>query len=167
MKVEFTDNSPAVLDEFQAAILRALERCGLQAETFAKQSRTEEGDVDTGNLRNSIAHAVNADEKKAIVGTNSEYGAYVHQGTGKYYPGGRAGWWVYVKDNANSGSHAPREGAGKTYTFEEAKQIMAILRSKGLDAHMTEGREADPFLRNAVSDHADVWRAIVKDEMKG
>lgn len=90
----FIDNSGKVLSEFEAAYLRALERCGMQGEGYAKDLCP----VDTGNLRNSINHRVNSGEPAAYIGTNNEYAAYVELGTGKYYPGGRQDPWVYQDD---------------------------------------------------------------------
>ena len=57
--------------------------------------------VDTGNLRNSISHKVDASAKEVYIGTNNEYAAYVELGTGKYYKGGRQDPWVYQDDNGN------------------------------------------------------------------
>lgn len=89
--VRFVDNSREVMNEFQRACVRALEKCGLTAEGFAKNMAP----VDTGNLRNSISHKVDESEPAAYVGTNAEYAAYVELGTGKYYPGGRQEPWAY------------------------------------------------------------------------
>lgn len=85
MEIEITDNSGLVKKELAAAVLRALEKCGLEAEGCAKTLSP----VDTGNLRNSITHQVIQGEQAVYIGTNSEYGPYVELGTGKYYPGGR------------------------------------------------------------------------------
>lgn len=83
-----------VLEEFQEACLRALERCGMQADGYAKDLVP----VDTGNLRNSISHKVDEVSKEVHIGTNSEYAAYVELGTGKYTEGGRQDPWVYQDD---------------------------------------------------------------------
>ena len=91
MSVEFRDNSKEVLAAIREAATRALEKCGIAAEGFAKNAVP----VDTGNLRNSISHKVDEKEKVVYIGTNSEYGAYVELGTGKYYKGGRQDPWVY------------------------------------------------------------------------
>lgn len=91
MTVEFQNNAKMVLQEFEAACLRALERCGMQAEGYAKDLCP----VDTGNLRNSISHKVDGAEPASYIGTNSEYGPYVELGTGEYYEGGRKDSWVY------------------------------------------------------------------------
>lgn len=100
MSVEFRDNSKEVLAALREAATRALEKCGIAAEGFAKKAVP----VDTGNLRNSISHKVDEKEKVVYIGTNSEYGAYVELGTGKYYKGGRQDPWVY-KDEEGRWHH--------------------------------------------------------------
>lgn len=97
MQIEITDNSGHVREEFQAACLRALEKCGLTAEGYAKLLQIP----DTGNLRNSITHQVVESEDAVYIGTNVEYAAYVELGTGKYYPGGRQTPWVYQDVHGN------------------------------------------------------------------
>lgn len=97
MKVDVTDNSDKVLSEFKAAILRALERCGSQAEGYAKDLAP----VDTGRLRNSISHKVDEEEEAAYIGSDLDYAAYVELGTGQYAEGGRPTPWVYQDDSGN------------------------------------------------------------------
>lgn len=97
MTIDITDNSGLVREEFQAAVLRALEKCGLTAEGYAKLLCP----VDTGNLRNSITHQVDEGEPAVYIGSASEYAAYVELGTGKYYPGGRPTPWVYQDEHGN------------------------------------------------------------------
>lgn len=58
MKIDFTDNSEAILEQFQQAVLRALEKCGLTDDNYAKKNLTQNKSADTGNLRNSITHRV-------------------------------------------------------------------------------------------------------------
>ncbi len=91
MTIEITDNSKEFLAAMKEAVIRALEKCGLTAEGYAKLLCP----VDTGNLRNSITHQVQESENTVYIGTNSEYAAYVELGTGVYYPGGRRTPWVY------------------------------------------------------------------------
>ena len=98
MSVEITDNSKEVSAAIKAALLRGLEKCGLVAEGYAKKLCP----VDTGNLRNSITHVVDEQEPAAIIGTDSEYGAYVELGTGIYAEGGGGrptpvGWYQDAK----------------------------------------------------------------------
>ena len=54
MQIEITDNSEILKDAMQAAALRALEKCGLVGEGYAKKLCP----VDTGDLRSSITHTV-------------------------------------------------------------------------------------------------------------
>ena len=91
MNIQFTDNSKEVLEAMQQAAVRALEKCGLTAEGYAKKLCP----VDTGALRNSITHKIVDSEKAVYVGTNQEYGVYVEMGTGKYVSGGRPTPWAY------------------------------------------------------------------------
>ena len=131
MNIQFTDNSKEVLEAMQQAAVRALEKCGLTADGYAKRLCP----VDTGNLRNSITHTVDEEEPAAYIGSNAEYAAYVELGTGKYISGGRPTPWVYQDEKGNW--------------------------------HRTHGQKAQPYLKPAVSDHANTYRKIIEDELKG
>lgn len=74
MDVKITDNSKAVLEELTQKKALALEAIGMTAESYAKKDTP----VDTGRLRNSIAHAT--DENSAYIGTNVEYAPYIELG---------------------------------------------------------------------------------------
>ena len=91
MKANFKGNADAVISAMREAVENALEECGLQAEKYAKKLAP----VDTGRLRNSIAHKVDASAQEVYIGTNVEYGVYQELGTGRYYPGGRNTPWAY------------------------------------------------------------------------
>lgn len=93
-EIRVVDKSAEVRQAFEDAIARALEKCGLVAEGYAKKLCP----VDTGNLRNSISHRVDEDELAAYIGSNTSYAAYVELGTGKYTEGGRPTPWVYQDD---------------------------------------------------------------------
>ena len=71
------DNTEEASQGIRRAIDRALEEIGLAAEGYAKRACP----VDTGNLRNSITHAVEGSEDAVYVGTNVEYAPYVEMGT--------------------------------------------------------------------------------------
>lgn len=77
MNFEIKDNSDLTKKELQKALLVALEKCGLLAEGYAKKLCP----VDTGGLRNSIAHAVAENEQAAYIGTNVTYAPNVELGT--------------------------------------------------------------------------------------
>lgn len=69
--VNITDNSGQVVEALQDACVRALEKCGLTGEGYAKMLCP----VDTGHLRNSITHRVDEAETAAYIGTPTEYAA--------------------------------------------------------------------------------------------
>jgi len=97
MRVDIYDHSAEVLATLQEAAERALEKCGLVAEGYAKRLVR----VDTGNLRNSITHQVDEGESAVYIGSNVEYAPYVELGTGRYTEGGRPTPWVYQDDEGN------------------------------------------------------------------
>lgn len=83
-KVELVDKTEEFKAAMDDAVNRALEAVGLQAEGYAKlELENDPRRIDTGNLRNSITHVVDAGECAVYIGTNVEYGIYVHEGTVK------------------------------------------------------------------------------------
>ena len=108
MSVTFNDHSDELLEAFDEACLRALERCGLQAEGYAKDLVP----VNTGALRNSISHKVDSGEPAAYIGTNQEYAPYVEFGTGRYSTTGGGtpkDHWVYMGDDGKAHIGKPRK----------------------------------------------------------
>lgn len=99
MEIDVVDNSALVQEVFHAACLRALERCGLVGEGYAKDLAP----VDTGRGRNSISHKVDESEPAAYIGTNLDYMIYQELGTGIYAEGGggRPTPWVYQDAQGN------------------------------------------------------------------
>lgn len=77
--IQVTDNSRQVVEELQAACLRALEKCGLAGEGYAKLLCP----VDTDNLRTNITHRVDEAETAAYIGSPTSYAAFVELGTYK------------------------------------------------------------------------------------
>lgn len=168
-EISFNVNSQAVEKATKESIAAALEAMGLQAVNYAKLNLEKDPRrVDTGNLRNSITHIAKKDEKAVYIGTNSSYAPYVEYGTGFYFdsngnevqgtpPKDQPIWWVYVKGEKTSG-----QSSGKRYTYKEAAKITAILRKKGLDAHMTAGMKANHFLKNAIANHTAEYKKITE-----
>lgn len=69
------DHTDEVIEQLGFAIARALEAVGIQAESDAAKICP----VDTGRLKNSITHTIDADDDAAIIGTNVEYALFVHE----------------------------------------------------------------------------------------
>lgn len=73
------DNIEQVAAGIESAIGVALEKIGLLAEGYA----IKKCPVDTGNLRASITHEVDAGDDAVYIGTNVEYAPYVELGTSR------------------------------------------------------------------------------------
>lgn len=107
-----------------------------------------EGD---GTLAGSIASRI--DDYSGVIYTPLFYAPYVEYGTGieaqhPEHPGRQDVPWVYVEHSGEQGNSAQ-----KSYTLEEAKRAVAILREKGLEAHYTYGQKPQPFMRPALDDN--------------
>lgn len=136
---------------------RAVNRACLLVERAAKQN-AQAISSDEG-LAGSI-EALMLDDYSGIIHTPLFFAPYVEYGTGIEAEGGKGRQdvpWVFVK-------HSGREGSTqKSYTLEEAKQAMAILRGKGLDAYYTYGQKPQPFMRPALDDNRDRIVEILRE----
>lgn len=152
MEIKITDNSGEVMEAFKNQLAVALEAVGTQAESHAKQvvsdslvyghtDLTKYGEkdnsrVDTGRLRNSIAHTVVQEE--VYIGTNLDYAPYHELGTGIYasQPGGRQTPWVYYdrhgKAHRTKGLYPIHflKKAASEHTDEYKAIIEKIMRGK-------------------------------------
>lgn len=97
----FIDHSKEILQLLEEAKEKTLEEWGLAGENFAKTKITENGSVDTGELRNSITHKAVPEESATYIGTDVEHGKYVELGTGVFTAGGRPTPWVYQDEQGN------------------------------------------------------------------
>ena len=131
------DNRKEILASVETRIAAALEACGQQAVSHAKQNITagvprhaDSWYVPTGALRNSLNHMVV--DKTCYVGTNQEYAIYNEYGTGLYAEGGngRKTPWRYKDANGNW--------------------------------HRTKGMSPLHFLKNAVQNHIQEYLQIIK-----
>lgn len=75
----FESNKGELLKKLKQAEERALEGVGV----FVTGEASARSPVDTGNLRSSINHQVNAGEKSVKIGSPVEYGIYIEKGTSK------------------------------------------------------------------------------------
>ena len=127
--ITLIDNSALILSEFEAAVTRALERCGSQAEGYAKDLCP----VDTGTLRNSITHEVGYDGDNSVaVGTDEKYAVYVEMGTGIYASGGRDTPWSYqdAKGNWHTTRGSPAQPFIKPAVADHAQTYNNIIKDE-------------------------------------
>jgi hypothetical protein len=133
-KIVFKDFTGEVSEEIKNIILNCLEEASSEIES---QAITRTG---TGAYHREIAskwtHMVDRNKYEAIIGNPMENALWVEYGTGEYALNGdgRKGYWVFVK-----GSDGKSSRSTKQYTLQEAKQTVAFMRSKGLDAMYTKG----------------------------
>lgn len=80
---DMIDNTKEVLQALNNQVNVGLEEYGIVAEDRTKEKITEIGAVDTGNLRNSIAHIVDDGSHVLYVGSALNYSKFVENGTHK------------------------------------------------------------------------------------
>lgn len=137
--IEFKDNRLVVEDRMTSLIGKIL--LEVAAELVSQTARNTK--VDTGQTKNSWAadvKEVESGKSVATIGSPLMNAVYEEFGTGEYAlnGNGRSGYWVYVDDGDDSYSSSK---TGKTYTLAEAKRVVAIMRSKGLNAYYTKGKK--------------------------
>ena len=138
----------AIKSEFRKAMNIAAEIIRGKMESHAKTNitanvydRPESWYRRTGRLRNGTTTAKDEDSAGNIViavGTNVEYAPYVELGTGVY-----------------------AEGESK------AKKIPWHFMGTDGKWHTTSGVHARPFLRPAVEDHAEEYKAVLEKVLRG
>lgn len=139
MALEFeirADNSAEVLRELDSKIEAILEAWGIQGVGAVVDIITSESRVDTGAMRNSISHQVDAGDKSVYIGTNIEYAIYHELGTGIYLEGGggRQTPWAYKDANG--------------------------------EWHRTRGMKPIHMIKNGVSGSVNDFKSIANDILK-
>lgn len=161
MPIEFKDFSidvKAALDDETIAWLHTWSgEIASQAKRNCNLTRKDVG-VD---LAGSYANQVDESDGSATIGTPYEAGYWEEWGTGEYayHNDGRKGWWVYV-EGSNSTFTSKTQ-----YTEKEAKGIAAGLRSQGLAAHATNGREPSHTLEQAFEGVRDKAISDLKEKL--
>lgn len=82
MKMDFVDNSDKFKQALENKIPAILEAVGIHLEGESKDElENTPRRVDTGNLKNSISHAVDESEPAVYIGTSIEYAIFVRWST--------------------------------------------------------------------------------------
>lgn len=140
--VEFNSYSVEIKTKLKDKAIAFLHEIGGEIRSQAQRNSRRRTSQTAGSYQYKV------DEGKLGVHIGSDYWNAIYEefGTGEHAinGGGRKGYWVFV-DNGGK-PHAPK--GGKTYTKEEAKKVVAIMRSKGLNAYYTNGKTANrPLLK--------------------
>ena len=146
MSVKINDNSKEVSEAIKSALLKGLETCGLVAEGYAKKLAPVGTPESTGIpgysgslRRGSITHALSG-KQPAI--SNYQDNAGTRRGS---YSG-------TAPEESDSNKSAVYIGTNVEYS------IYVELGTIKMDAQ--------PFLKPAVADHANIYRKIIEKELK-
>lgn len=157
-----------VLERFEAIadagkVKQGITKACMLVERAAKinAQALSEGD---GTLAGSIASRI--DDYEGVIYTPLFYAPYVEYGTGieakhPNKPGRQDVPWVYVEHSGQESGNAQ-----KSYTYETALQTVAMLKDKGLDAHLTYGQKPQPFMRPALDDNRDKILELLGEGLK-
>lgn len=147
-----------------AKVREGIKNSCLLVERQAKINAQALGSGETG-----LAGSITSDIKdyEGVVYTPLFYAPYVEYGTGIEAEGGKGRQdvpWVYVEHSGQESGNAQ-----KSYTYETAMRAVAILKDKGLDAHLTYGQKPQPFMRPALDVNRDkildlLGEGLIKDD---
>lgn len=156
----FEDFTGEISKEIETIVLNWLEEASseLESQTIMKTG--------TGSYYREIAsrwtHMVDKNKYEAIIGNPLENALWVEYGTGEYALNGdgRKGYWVFVKDSTGKSSKSTNQ-----YTLQEAKQIVAMMRSEGLDAMYTKGTPPKRPLYLAFNQNEKALKDYLKTQL--
>lgn len=144
---------PTKLEDYSINVKAALNditKQWLHEASFEVQAHAQRNckmdDEEGQRLRQSYKNVVDEDKGEAIVGSPRESVYWEEFGTGSHaaHGDGRKGWWVYVKNGET------RSKASAVYhDREEAEAVAQSMRSEGLDAYATDGRDPNYTLEKA------------------
>ena len=137
--VVFEDFSVQVKDAIQEKAVSFLEEVGGELRSRTQRNSRRK----TSKTADSYEYKVDEGQLAVHVGSNYENAIWEELGTGVHALNGdgRKGWWVYVEGSPTKSSSTSK---GKSYNSPiKASLAVALLRSKGLDAHMTRGKTAN------------------------
>ena len=165
MAVEFHDYSFEVKGAMDDRINGVLAECAGLIISQTKRNSRVSGEAGS-RTKNSWEYKVDEDSHTAYMGSNYENAIWEEFGTGEHAipegGGGRKGYWVFVK-----GSDGKTSRSGKSYSLKEAKRVMAIMRSKGLEAYYTNGKKPSRAFWKAYTSLRGVIMKRINNSFKG
>ena len=169
MAVRFVNNSIQIKDALNSKAVAWLYEAGGELEAQTKDNMPPGGEY-YSQQKNAWKHIVDEKELTCKVGNPLEAALWTEFGTGEYSEspkGGRKGYWVYVKDQDISLGASHTYTGGKQYTLQEAKRVVAMLRSDGIDAHYTKGQPAKRPLLNAYTTLETALKRSAQEMFRG
>jgi hypothetical protein len=143
--VVFEDYSVKVKEALRDKAISFLEEVGGELRSMTQRNSRRKTSKTAGSYKYKVDEGqlcvhIGSDYQNAIW---EEFGTGIHavDKDGKPSGKGRKGWWVYVEGSPSKPTSSPK---GKSYNSPvQAKMAVERLRSKGLDAHMTQGKKAN------------------------
>jgi hypothetical protein len=143
--VEFEDFSVNVKNAIKEKAVQFLHEVGGEIRSQAQRNSRRKTSQTAGSYEYKV------DESNLSVHIGSDYWNAIYEefGTGEHAlkGNGRKGYWVFV----DTGGQPKAPKGGKTYTKDEARRIVAMMRKKGLNAYYTNGKTANRPLYNAFA----------------
>lgn len=146
-------NGNVIFEDYSLNVKTALLNCAKQ---FLEEAGEEILSITIRNTKRKTGQTAGSwkkvvDEGGMCVHIGSDYWNAIYEefGTGEFAlkGDGRKGYWVFV----DTGGQPSAPKGGKTYTLDEAKKVVAIMRKKGLNAYYTKGKQARRPFFNAYS----------------
>ncbi|MCR4671984.1 MAG: HK97 gp10 family phage protein [Lachnospiraceae bacterium] len=153
IQLTVADNSEVFKAASRMAIAVALEDIGSRAEAYAKRELTKSKAVDTGRLRNSVTHATSNYSGQGHYTDN--YKNIYTDATARQAVEGQA---VFVGTNAEYAAYVEM-GTGDLGTGTGKKWV---YRDGHGNYHATSGMAARPYIKPAIADHLQEYRAVIK-----
>lgn len=152
--VEFEDYSAKVKEAMRKEAISFLKEVGGELRSLTERKSRKKSSKTAGSYK----YVVDESQLAVHIGSDYENAVWEEFGTGIHASEtghvGRKGWWVYVTGSA---SKTPSKDSKSYSSPEEAKKVVAILKSKGLDAHMTQGKKANrPLLKAFTSSKSKI-----------
>lgn len=134
----------------EESILQALEMIGLKAESYAKMKCP----VDTGLLRNSIAHAVAGEVPSITISKDNDYKADKPNENGEIRKGTYTG-------------HTPKKKGEYTVYVGTAVEYAPYVEMGHIQAGSGKHVAPQPYIKPAIVDHLDEYKTILENTLKG
>lgn len=158
--VEVIDHTAECIAAKNTAVERALEAIGLQAESYAKNNLTASGHIDTGLLRNSIAHAVSGN----VPTTNGETTYTADKAESKYQnlrPTKYDAQGNPIKESGAYTSAVPDAADNEKTVYVGSNVYYAPYIEYG-----TDRIKPTKFIENALRNNLNVYAQIAENYMK-
>lgn len=168
MSVKFEDFSMQVIASLDDACIAFLYEASGEIESQTKRN-VPPGRTYFPQQKNAWTHKVDEAKGVATIGNPLESSLWTEFGTGEYALNGdgRKGYWIYVTDSSSGSSKNYSYKGGKSYSLEEAKHIVAMMRDEGLDAHYTKGQTPKRPLNKAITTLKPKIKTMAKQVIGG